>query len=436
MKKFKGISLRLRLTLLTATIMLLIAGVLTAGSITRADSYFVPANYIVTLSNSSNAVAALDSVVVDSETKNAAFSITPKETKVSKVVPMTDISLYSTIPIDDTTLQAKFNSTVVAEPAVAYQLDTIKLTSTAKKSFASSSTWMMLIVMIAGVILTWFMAGRALKPVTKLASAVDTIDAHNLSTRITNIESHDEIQRLTDSFNHMLDKLEQAFDQQRTFAANAAHELKTPLAAIRTNLEVLALEENPSLEEYQDTVSIISRNSERLIALVGNLLELNDQQNIDIYECISTEKMITQILSEQVAVIEDKNLTITVNNQLPKLYGNGQLLTSALRNLLENAVKYQNADGQICITLQNEADTAQIIVWDDGPGISTEQLPHIFAPFYRCDPSRSSQIKGSGLGLALVQTIVERHNGTIIAQSSPEDGTSFTITLPNQVHEN
>lgn len=433
MKKFKGISLRLRLTLLTALIMVLVAGVLTVGSITRADSYFIPDNYSVKLAGP---------IATDSKEYTIHSSVEGEKPRDdSLIIEMSKIASFKTK--EGTAEQIKDEDILITETpsetypsqSATYQLEAITLTTAAKKNFAFSSTWMMLFAMIAGVFLTWVMAGRALKPVTALAKAVDTIDEHNLSTRIHNIQSHDEIQQLTDSFNHMLDKLEQAFVQQRTFAANAAHEFKTPLAAIRTNLEVLELEEKPSLEDYQETMDIINRNSERLITLVGNLLELNDQQNMNLFERVSTEKMINQLLTEQTAAIAEKRLEISIDNQLPYLFGNEQLLTSALRNLLENAIKYHHAEGHICLILKKESDKAQITVWDDGPGISEEQLPHIFEPFYRCDPSRSSKIKGSGLGLSLVQTIVQRHNGSINVHSSSENGISFTIILPNQVQD-
>ena len=119
-----------------------------------------------------------------------------------------------------------------------------------------------------------------------------------------------------------------------------------------------------------------------------------------------------------------------LSTKIPLLYANQQLITSALNNLLENAVKYQHPEGHIKISLCQQTDTAQIIVWDDGPGIPTEQLPHIFQPFYRCDQSRSCKAGGFGLGLALVQAIVQRHGGSITVQSDSQTGTCFTIHLP------
>lgn len=444
MKKFKGISLRLRLTLLTAAVMVLVAIALTVGSINRAGAYFVPDNYVVQLKEPIAQVNIDNTTDDNPSTVQASANITVKSSDTSVSAAKTEGNNYMTVPMEKISLydvtaeqsdqmasSATFKKTEVV-PAEAYQLETMTLTVAAKRKFAFSSTWMLFAAMLAGVILTWIMAGRALKPVKALAGAIDTIDAHNLSARIENIQTHDEIRQLADNFNHMLDKLEQAFEQQRTFSANAAHELKTPLAAIRTNLEVLALEDDPTSEEYQETLDVIGRNTDRLIDLVGNLLELNDQQNIDLHEAIDTESIVDQLLFEQAAAIEAKNLNVALENHLPKLYANRQLLASALSNLLENAVKYQHADGNILLSLYKQADAAVLSVWDDGPGITAEQLPHVFDPFYRCDPSRSSKISGSGLGLSLVRTIVERHGGQVSVRSDPESGTCFTITLPDQ----
>ena len=192
------------------------------------------------------------------------------------------------------------------------------------------------------------------------------------------------------------------------------------------------MEESPTAEDYQETLEIISRNTDRLIALVSDLLELNDQQHLNFQESINTAALLEQLLSEQEAAINQKQLQVTIDNQLPTLYANRQLLASALGNLLENAVKYQHPNGQVALGLRQQADEAIITVWDDGPGIAPDQLPYIFEPFYRCDPSRSSKISGSGLGLALVKTIVERHGGQVSVQSTPGEGTLFTITLPEK----
>lgn len=436
MKNFKGISLRLRLTLLTAAVMSLVAIVLTIGSISRAGTFFVPDNYLVQLKEpvsqvcvKSGSAASVAPAAVSIMTEPAQLSTSPNAEDIM-TVPLEKVALFETASKETSPdMTAEHAETAALQ---TYQLQTMTLTVAAKRKFAFSSTWMLFATMLAGIFLTWIMAGRALKPVKTLAGAIDTIDAHNLSARIDNIQTHDEIRQLADSFNHMLDKLEQAFEQQRTFSVNAAHELKTPLAAIRTNLEVLALEAEPTSADYQETLEVIGRNTDRLIDLVGDLLELNDQQHIELHECIATQPMLDQLLFEQAAAIEAKHLAVTIDNQLPEIYANRHLLTSALGNLLENAVKYQRPFGKITLSLSQEQDNALITVWDDGPGIAADQLPHIFDPFYRCDPSRCSKINGSGLGLSLVRTIIERHGGQVTVQSDLEHGTCFTIRLPNQ----
>lgn len=435
MKGFAKISLRMRLTLLTALVMTLVAVVLTISSIGRAGTFFVPDNYHVSVGVPAATITttpAVTAVVTDGEVNSFTYQAD------SDQVPLTDILLSNVTIITEDKPAETAQFTKIRADAVDYQaypLEALTLTVAAKKEFAFSSMWVLLAVIAAGTLMTWLMAGRALKPVRVLADTVGEIDARSLSLRVQPSGADDEIRQLTDGFNNMLDKLEQAFIQQKTFSANAAHELKTPLAAIRSNIEILDMDESPSQEDYQETLEIIRRNTDRLISLVGDLLALNDEQQCDFQEQVDTQRFIEAVCQAQAGAAEAKQLTMTVTNELPVIYGSERLLSSAVGNLVENAVKYTPAGGQIWLSVSQQQEQAVIAVWNDGAPIAQEQLAHIFEPFYRIDESRSSKIAGSGLGLSLVQSIAHKHGGEVTVRSTAEEGTTFILTIPQGISQ-
>lgn len=400
-----NVSLRMRLTLLTTGIIICVAAALTLTSINRAELLVksVPLELInYTQLESGNPV----SVTVGEQT-----------------VPMSQVDLLTGSTTINQVPQV-VDATMVSEAA------TIAVTAKASKRFATSSTTVMGVVIFCGMILTWFVAGRALKPVQDLKEMVGEINGNNLSKRVEGFQAGDEISQLASSFNGMLDKVEAAFTQQKEFSLNAAHELKTPLAAIRTNLEVLHLGGEPSLAEYQETCEVIGRNTDRLIDLVEDLLKLNAKQALSYQESIRTEELIVALQDELTPLIVEKEIKLVIHNQLPLLYGNYNLFYSGLFNLLENAIKYHHHGGQVLLDLEAFEDDGVITVMDNGPGMASEVLGEIFQPFYRVEQSRSRQIGGSGLGLALVKSIVEKHNGTISVHSELGKGSTFTMILP------
>ncbi len=399
----RKLSLRMRLTLLSAIVVICVALTLTLTSINRASTIFVSQGKppVASFTPSSSLMETLEAPPV-SYLNDESIAITSSKGAAaeSEEIPESDIS------------------------------ETFKISLAEKREFASSSLWMMLLVIGCGTLLTWIVAGKALKPVQVLTATVGTINAHNLSTRVKGFDAKDEISQLSDNFNHMLDKLELAFLQQKSFSVSAAHELKTPLAAIRTNLEVLELDEEPTAEHYQNTFAVIKRNNNRLIDLVDNLLQINLNQQEFFQEAIVTDEMLQEILAELSPEIENKGVTIEVWNNLPILYGNKSLLYSGLKNLLENAIQYNQPAGHITITLEEGTEQAIISIQDTGIGIAPEDLPHIFEPFYRADHSRNRKAGGSGLGLALVKSIAEEYQGQVQVKSKPGEGSLFQLILP------
>ena len=293
----------------------------------------------------------------------------------------------------------------------------------------------MLMVIVLGIILTWYMAGRALKPVQDLKTVVEEINGQNLSTRVAGFQAKDEISQLANSFNEMLDKIEHTVKRQKEFSINVAHELKTPLAAIQTNLEILQMEEEPLLEEYQETMAVVGRNTQRLSDLVDDLLRLNDEQAIRLNEVIDCQQLFTQLEQELAYLFQEKQIIFNVSHNGLCFYGNYNLIYSGLFNLIENGIKYNEEFGRVEVIVEQHDNDMVIQVADNGIGIPKEALRHIFEPFYRVERSRSRKIGGSGLGLAMVKSIVEKHQGTISVYSQEGQGTTFTIIFPQQLSE-
>lgn len=298
----------------------------------------------------------------------------------------------------------------------------------AKNKFTYLSYLYMMVVIILGCVVSYLLSKKALAPVDKLRKEVKDINQHNLSKRIK-VESMDEIGELSESFNFMLDKIEQAFKNQKQFSANAAHELRTPLASIISNIEVLEMDDEPSIYEYRETIDIVKRNSNRLLGILNNLSAISSDKDIKLNEVVNLNEIISRIVDELRDSIKSKNICINCSNLEYRIIGNEILIYRALFNLVDNSIKYHKYDGSINISAINNDDKVIITIEDDGYGIDECDLGNIFEPFYRVDKSRSKDIEGSGLGLSIVDNIIKRHNGSIEISSIINVGTVITITL-------
>ena len=285
------------------------------------------------------------------------------------------------------------------------------------------------LVFVVGTGMTYIMAGKVLSPITKLSRDIETIDENNLFMPLLEVASKDEVSRLSISFNSMIKKLEKAFISQKNFSANAAHELKTPLAAMISRIEVCQLDDNPSLLDYKDTLNDVLQCAGRMNELVGDLLEMTTTPitersiNIDLTELL--EQVIHEVSQSNPKGIHFENKITNIN-----LMGDRALLYRAFLNIMQNAVKYNKPDGSVSILANADDGKAIITISDSGIGIPADQLDRIFEPFYCVDKSRSRQLGGSGLGLALVKTIIEKHGGDISADSELGENTDITVTLP------
>lgn len=302
-----------------------------------------------------------------------------------------------------------------------------------KVRFAHSSLAAMILIFLGGTAAAYFISGRALAPVRKLSDTVCGINAANLSERISGIKTQDEIGSLAESFNGMLERLDDSFESQKRFAISAAHELKTPLATMMAGIQVLELDEHPSEEEVKETLEVTKHQLLRLSSLVDELLALTEVRSVERKESVRLSELFKRIgeeLKEQLAG-QKVSLSVEVDDEL-SLAANADLLYRALFNLTENAVKYNRPGGWVKLNASVREERVKITVEDSGVGMKEEELARIFEPFYRVDQSRSREVGGAGLGLAIVKDIIEKQGGAVTVESKQEKGTRFSVFFPKE----
>ena len=311
--------------------------------------------------------------------------------------------------------------------------DAGEITFTIKQAGSQFNIWGaagLALMLFLGTGATWLMAGKALKPLRELTGTIEGIGGNDLSRRVEHQDRQDEIGQLAVSFNHMMDKVSASFERQQRFSASAAHELKTPLATILVNLDVLDMEEKASAAQMERVLSIVRTNTERMIQLVDNLFQLTAKTGDGMCEEVLLEEMFAEILEEQTPQLDAKHLSVSLSGLSGmKLAGNPTMLYRAMSNLVENAVKYNRENSSISISASRQEGNTIIKISDTGIGIPEEECERIFEPFYRVDQSRSRSVGGSGLGLALVKDIVEKHGGSIRVNSRAGLGSEFILYL-------
>jgi heavy metal sensor kinase len=283
----------------------------------------------------------------------------------------------------------------------------------------------------------YFLARKSLSPIALMNQQTQRITAERLSSRLDVSNSHDELGSLATTINDLLVRLETSFSEQQRFIADASHELRTPLAVLRGETEV-ALEKTRSLAEYKESLALIKDEAERLSRIVEDLFILA-RQPIDVpialvKEPVSLNEVVNDCVRAAQVLATRKDLQLKLDSARADLTlsGDEELLKRMLLNLLDNAVKYTPAGGEISVGLARQNGSAQIVVSDTGIGIPEAAQLHVFDRFYRVDKARSRQLGGAGLGLSIVRWIVEAHGGTIGVKSSPGQGSSFSVELPLQ----
>ena len=319
-----------------------------------------------------------------------------------------------------------------------------------KEDFLLRSVIATTIIILLSSVCTYFLTKKTLTPLQKLTSEVSQIQAQNLSTQLAVPNSKDEIAQLTSSFNEMLARLDNAFSTQKQFSANAAHELRTPLAVLQTNLEVFEKKQKPEMVEYQQLFTMIKEQTARLSQLVGTLLDMTNLKSVARTDHVSLEELVDEVFCDLDPVAEKAGISIhfddsssqdlhtdvhtpdasALNNNIRNITGSYVLLYRAVYNLVENAIKYNRPNGSVTVSVKEKNGQAMILVKDTGIGISPENQKKIFDPFFRVDKSRSRAMGGAGLGLALVDSIAREHGGSVKVLESNEKGSIIALMLP------
>lgn len=285
------------------------------------------------------------------------------------------------------------------------------------------------IILISSFI-TYFLSARALAPVRELSGRIKKIQAENLSNPLKVPEADDEIAALTRSFNEMLARLDESFTVQQQFSANAAHELRTPLAVIQTNLDVFQKKNTQDIAEYSRMLSMVQEQTNRLSHLVEILLEMSNLQTIQKTDTVSLFELTEEVFCDLNAIAEKKRIKLIQNEGDCTITGSYLLIYRAVYNLIENAIKYNQTGGSVTVQVCCAKNEAVLTVSDTGIGISDENYEKIFNPFFRVDKSRSRAMGGAGLGLVLVKAVAEHHNGQVKVLHSNPSGTTICLTLP------
>lgn len=276
------------------------------------------------------------------------------------------------------------------------------------------------------IVAAYFIVARFSRPIKELTKRVTE---GQLTVPIKG--SADEIQALSQSYNDMLNKLNGALSAQKHFNVSVAHELKTPLAVMRANLDVLNALDQQSPEDIKETMGIITQNLSRMNTVIETLLDNSTLSTASLDDDVLMEEIVSDAVEDLKPLAKHKQVDLIFKGSVvPSSKGNAVLLYRALYNLIENAIKYNKPNGRVRVTLENLKDGVRITIADSGIGIPEKDLPHIFEPFYRSD---RDQADGLGLGLSLVLNIVQRHSGSVDVISQPGDGTVFTLTLPRLI---
>jgi two-component system OmpR family sensor kinase len=278
----------------------------------------------------------------------------------------------------------------------------------------------------------WWLAGRAIRPISAISSAAEAIATGALSQRISVSETESELGRLAGVLNHTFEKLEQSFQQQVRFTADASHELRTPLSVILTQTQ-LALSRERSPQEYQEVLAICERAAERMRVLVNSLLELARVDSGE-FALVREDCDLSRIAREAIDFIqplaEQKKVKLHSQLETTRSKVDPMKLAQVLINLLTNAIQHNPEATEVSVFLQSNGDRAIFRISDTGKGIPAEAMPHLFERFFRADKARSRNSGNSGLGLAISKAIVEAHGGTLQVASTPGKGAEFVIDLP------
>ena len=314
-----------------------------------------------------------------------------------------------------------------------------------KSDYRNRSLLITAVVALLGGAVTYFVSGRALKPLREFSETVEKVQAQNLADYTIEENKIAELDRLRTSYNKMLMRLSESFETQRQFTGNAAHELRTPLALIQAQLDLYHTTEHPeSGAAAEETIQMVTEQNERLSKLVRTLLDMSELQTVARGDKIELQGLIEEVLTDLEPLAQEKNIELIQKDQSKSdgradgteeseeeliLTGSDILIYRMIYNLVENAIKYNRTDGIVTVSAKREKNEVVLTVADTGNGIDESFREQIFEPFFRVDKSRSRELGGVGLGLAMVREIVRAHDGKIEVRGNEQGGTTFEVRM-------
>lgn len=299
-----------------------------------------------------------------------------------------------------------------------------------KADYRKNSLIISAVLALLGGVVTYFISGHALRPLREFSDKIEKVQAQNLADSRIEENQVKELNQLSVSYNRMLERLSDAFEVQRQFTANAAHELRTPLALMQVQLDLY--HSNSHLGNDADTVQMIkmvTEQNDRLNKMVKTLLDMSELQTVGRDDEIVLDALVDEVLEDLEPLAEGKNIRLIGKCKDITMVGSDILIYRLVYNLVENAIKYNHSGGQVTVTADRKEKQVYLSVEDTGAGIPEELKERVFEPFFRVDKSRSRELGGVGLGLALVREIVRVHDGSITVKSNPSGGTIFEVVL-------
>lgn len=297
-----------------------------------------------------------------------------------------------------------------------------------KADYKRKSLAFSVMMALFGGVVTYFICGRALKPLNEFSKKIEEVQAQNLAD--SEIEENDvkELNQLSVSYNKMLKRLSEAFETQRQFTANAAHELRTPLAVMQVQLDVYNSTKHPDNDACAtQTIQMVTEQNERLSKMVKTLLDMSELQTVARDDEIALDALVEEVLADLEPLAQEKNIQLVQACEPVTMMGSDILIYRLVYNLVENAIKYNRLDGTVTVMATEKEGHICIQVEDTGNGIPEELKVRVFDPFFRVDKSRSRALGGVGLGLALVHEIVRVHDGEVTIKDNKAGGTTFEV---------
>ena len=299
-----------------------------------------------------------------------------------------------------------------------------------KADYKRNSLIITVLLALLGGAVTYFISGHALRPIREFSDKIEEVQAQNLSDSRIEENNVKELNQLGISYNKMLERLSDAFEIQRQFTANAAHELRTPLALMQVQLDLYNSASHPGNDaDTLQTIKMVTEQNDKLNRMVKTLLDMSELQTVGRDDKIILDAIVEEVLADLEPLAVEKNIKLIGKCENATMIGSDILIYRLVYNLVENAIKYNHPLGQVTVTAYQRNKHVYLSVEDTGSGIPKELRERVFEPFFRVDKSRSRELGGVGLGLAFVREIVSVHDGSICIKSGKTGGTIFEVTF-------